>query len=147
MKPVASLLVLIRPSRRLQLIQSLAHVVAAAAVLSSIIPPWLAVTLLLLVGASLARLRRPSPVAGLLLRGDGGLETLCAGGDPKGVQNTTSEVMVHPHTLVLSFIVVLLYRQEGRLRSLVLLADSLEPEDFRQLRLWLRWRSTATHPT
>jgi hypothetical protein len=43
----------------------------------------------------------------------------------------------------LSFLVVLLYRQEGRLRGLTLLGDSLTAEDFRQVRLWLRWRSTA----
>jgi hypothetical protein len=50
---------------------------------------------------------------------------------------------VHPHTLVLSFLVVVLYRQDGGLRSLTLLADSLTAEDFRQLRLWLNWRSAA----
>jgi hypothetical protein len=53
---------------------------------------------------------------------------------------------VHPHTVVLSFLVVLLYRSQGRLRSMTLLGDSLSGEDFRQLRLWLRWRSTAPNP-
>jgi hypothetical protein len=46
----------------------------------------------------------------------------------------------------LSFLVVLLYRQQGRLHSMTLLGDSISEEDFRQLRLWLRWRSTATKP-
>jgi hypothetical protein len=32
------------------------------------------------------------------------------------------------------------------LRFLTLLGDSLAAEDFRRLRLWLRWRSTATKP-
>jgi hypothetical protein len=71
------------------------------------------------------------------LSGDGRFETVGAGG-------TASEAIVHPHTLVLSFLVVLLYREEGRLRSMTLLRDSLTAEDFRQLRLWLRWRSTAS---
>jgi toxin CptA len=136
MKAVAPLSVSLKPSRRLLLIQSLAHAVAAAAVLAATIPSWLAAVLLLLIGASLARMRLVAPVAALLLRGDGRLETV-------GADGTASEAAVHPHTLVLSFLVVVLYRQDGRLRSLTLLADSLAAEDFRQLRLWLNWRSTA----
>jgi toxin CptA len=136
MKAVAPLSVSLKPSRRLLLIQSLAHAVAAAAVLAATIPSWLAAVLLLLIGGSLARMRLAAPVAALLLRGDGRLETV-------GADGTASEAAVHPHTLVLSFLVVVLYRQDGRLRSLTLLADSLAAEDFRQLRLWLSWRSTA----
>jgi toxin CptA len=139
MKPVAPLSVSIRPSRRLLLIQLAAHVVAAGAALAAALPSWLAAILLILIGASLARLRGMSPVATLVLRGDGRLEKV-------GADGTATEVIVHPHTLVLSFLVVLLYREQGRLRSLTLLADSLAADDFRQLRLWLRWRSTAAHP-
>jgi len=139
MKPVAPLSVSIRPSRRLLLIQSLAHLVAAGALLAASLPSWLAVVLLLLIGASLARMRRMSPVANLVLGGDGQLQIV-------GADGTANAAVVHPHTLVLSFLVVLLYRQEGRLRSLTLLADSLAAEDFRQLRLWLRWRSSAVNP-
>jgi toxin CptA len=139
MKPVARLSIPIRPSRRLLLMQSMAHVIAAAAVLAATLPSWLAAVLLLLVGASLARMRRLLPADGLLLSGDGQCAIV-------GADGTASEVIVHPHTLVLSFLVVLLFRREGRLQSLTLLADSLSAEDFRQLRLWLRWRSTATNP-
>jgi toxin CptA len=137
MKAIASLSVSLKPSQHLLLIQSLAHAVAAGAVLTATLPAWLAAVLLLLIGASLARVRRVSPVETLLLSGDGRFETVGAGG-------TASEAIVHPHTLVLSFLVVLLYREEGRLRSMTLLRDSLTAEDFRQLRLWLRWRSTAS---
>ena len=137
MKAIASLSVSLKPSQHLLLIQSLAHAVAAGAVLTATLPAWLAAVLLLLIGASLARVRRVSPVETLLLSGDGRLETVGAGG-------TASEAIVHPHTLVLSFLVVLLYREEGRLRSMTLLRDSLTAEDFRQLRLWLRWRATAS---
>ncbi len=139
MKPVALLSLAIKPSRRLLLIQSVAHAVAVAAVLASTVPSWLAAILLILIGASLARLRRPSPVAGLVLGADGGLQTV-------GADGTANQALVHPHTLVLSFLVVLLCRQDGRLRALTLLADSLAPEDFRQLRLWLRWRSAVAKP-
>ena len=134
MKPIAPLTLSIKPSRRLLLVQLLAHAVAAGAVLASAIPPWLAAVLLLLVGASLARARRAVAASGLLLRGDGGLEIVSADG-------TASATEIHAHTLVLSFLVVLLYRQQGRLCSLTLLGDSMPAEDFRQMRLWLRWRS------
>ncbi|OHC64905.1 MAG: hypothetical protein A2040_08510 [Rhodocyclales bacterium GWA2_65_19] len=139
MKPVASVSVFLKPSRRLRLVQAIAHGVAAGAVLAATIPPWLVAVLLILVGASLALARRTEPVASLILRGDGRLETV-------GADGTASEAAVHPHSVVLSFLVVLLYRQQGRWRALTVLADSLAADDFRQLRLWLRWRSNATHP-
>ena len=139
MKQVALLSVSIKPSRRLLFIQLAAHVVAVGAVLAATLPSWLAAVLLLLIGASLARVRRKPQVARLVLRGDGRLEAV----SPDGM---ASDALVHPHTLVLSFLVVLLYRQQGGLRFLTLLGDSLAQEDFRQLRLWLRWRSTAANP-
>ena len=139
MKSVAPLSVSIKPSRRLLFIQSAAHVVAAGAVLSAAISSWLATTCLILIGASLAHQRRRPVAVGLVLGGDGRIQIV-------GADGTATEVVVHSHTLVLSFLVVLLYRREGHLRSLTLLTDSLEHEDFRQLRLWLRWRATATNP-
>ncbi len=139
MKPVAPMAVSLKPSQRLLVIQSLAHLVAAGAVLASNLPAWLVAFLLLLTGASLARIRRPLAIASVTLGGDGGIEIV-------GADGTASEAVVHRHTVVLSFLVVLLYRQQGRLRSMTLLGDSLPDEDFRQLRLWLRWRSAATNP-
>ena len=139
MKPVAPLSVSIKPSRRLLVIQSAVHVLAIASVLASTLPSWLGAVLLLSIAASLARLRRRLPVENLVLHGDGRLETV-------GTDGTVSEALLHPHTLVLSFLVVLRYRQQGRPNSVTLLGDSLAPEDFRQLRLWLRWRSTAANP-
>ncbi len=136
MKPVAPLTIPLKPSRRLLLVQSTAHLVAAGAVLASTIPSWLMALLLLLVGLSLARQRRLPTVAAIVLRGDGNIEIV-------GADGTANEAVVHPHTLVLSFLVVLLYRQQGRLRSLTLPGDSLAFDDFRQLRLWLRWQSAA----
>jgi len=139
MKEIAPLAISVKPSRHLWVIQSAAHLAAAAAVLASSLPSWLAAMLLLLVGASLARMRRMSPLERLLLRGDGQLEVV-------GADGAASVARVHPHTLVLPFLVVLVYRQEGRVRSLTMLGDSLAPEDFRQLRLWLRWYSIGANP-
>jgi toxin CptA len=139
MKPVAPLSVSFKPSQRLLVVQSLAHLVAAVAVLAANLPVWLIAILLLLIGASLARIRRPLPGASLVMGGDGHIEIV-------GADGTASKAVVHPHTVVLSFLVVLLYRSEGRLRCLTMLGDSMTDEDFRQLRLWLRWRSIATKP-
>lgn len=139
MKPVAPLTIPLRPSRRLLLVQSVAHLSAAGAVLASTIPSWLMALILLLVGLSLARQRRLPPVAAIVLRGDGAIEIV-------GADATAREAEVHPHTVVLSFLVVLLYRQQGRLRSLTVPDDSLAAEDFRRLRLWLRWQSAAAGP-
>jgi hypothetical protein len=151
MKPVASLSLAIKPSRRLLVIQSIAHIVAAGAVLAANLPSWLVVMLLMLIGASLAHLRHMPVVTGLVLSGDGRLQTVGACRPAKRnsrqtESGTASDAVVHPHTFVLSFLVVLLYRQEGRLRSLTLLGDSLGTDDFRQLRLWLRWRCGAAKP-
>ena len=139
MKPVAPLPVSLKPSQRLLAIQSLAHLVAAGAVLAANLPASMTVFLLLLTGASLARVRRPLPVAAVILRGNGTIEIV-------GADGTASEAVVHPHTVVLSFLVVLLYSQQGRLRSMTLLGDCMSAEDFRQVRLWLRWRSVAANP-
>ena len=146
MKPTAPLSVSIKPSGHLLVMLAVAHALAIGAVLAATLPSWLAAVFLLLIGASLARARRMPAVESLTLGGDGQLGIVGPDGDPKVVQSKASTAVVHPHTLVLSSLVVLLYRQEGRLRSLTLLGDSLAVEDFRQLRLWLRWRSSAANP-
>ena len=101
---------------------------AAASALASTIPSWLLAGLLILIGFSWLRLRRSVQVAALILRGDGRLETVAA-------DDMATEAVIHPHTLVLSFLVALLYRQNGRLHALTLFGDSLAVEDLRQLRL------------
>lgn len=138
MQSIAPFAVSFKPSRRLLLIQGVAHVVAAAAVISAVLAPWLTVTFLILIGASLAYQRRSGAITGLVLGNEGRLEIV-------GADGTAIDAVVHPHTVVLSFLVVLLYRRDRRLHSLVLLSDSFGGDDFRQLRLWLRWRSSATN--
>jgi hypothetical protein len=136
MRPVAPLSLPIKASRRLLLVQLVAHIVAVAAVISSATQSGLAAFLLLLVGYSWLRVHRSSPVTGLVLRGDGTIETI-------GSDGAVAGAVLHHHTLVLSYLVVLLYRQNDRLRALTLLRDNLSAEDFRQLRLWLRWRGST----
>ncbi|MBK7014874.1 MAG: hypothetical protein IPH39_04680 [Sulfuritalea sp.] len=139
MQPGAPLTILLKPSRRLLAIQLAVHGIAAASVLLSSIPGWMAALTLVLVGYSLARLRGASFPVRLILRDQGQFETVGAG-------DTATEALVHPQTVVMAALIVLLYRQEGRVRSLTLAGDSLSPEDARQLRLWLRWRAAPGQP-
>jgi toxin CptA len=48
-------------------------------------------------------------------------------------------------TYVTAFLTVLILRLSGarRVRSVVLMSDSMAAEDFRRLRVWLRWRPQA----
>ena len=129
-----SLTVPLRRSRRLLVVLCTAHALAGASVMSAVLPGAVAAALLAAVGASLAfALRREWPSA-LVLHGDGTLETVSAAGAP-------TPARVHPHTVALGGLVVLLYRQEGRIRSVPLLSDCFATaEDFRELRVWLRHR-------
>ncbi|MBP6636353.1 MAG: hypothetical protein KA179_01625 [Sulfuritalea sp.] len=139
MQPGAPLTIPLKPSRHLLAIQLAAHGIAAASVLLSSIPGWMAALTLVLVGYSLARLRAARFPVRLILRDQGQFETV-------GADDTATEALVHPQTVVMAALIVLLYRQEGRVRSLTLASDSLAPEDARQLRLWLRWRAVPSQP-
>lgn len=73
-------------------------------------------------------------VSRLILHADGSLELM----RDKGLAEAAS---VHPHSTVTSLLVVLLLETARGLETLVVLPDTLGPEDFRMLRLWLRWRA------
>lgn len=132
MQSIAPLVLSIRPSRRLLACQLVAHVLSGLAVLLATLPSWLAAVLLLAVGASAARLRRPLEIRTLVLRPDRRIELIDATG-------AVREADVDPHTTVISFLVVLLFRTDGRSGALTLAGDSMAAEDFRHLRVWLRW--------
>jgi hypothetical protein len=136
MRAVAPQRIGVLASRQLLLIQSVAHLVAVVAVWLSNLPALLSATLMLVIGASLAVQRRPQSVIGLILGGDGALEKVDAEG-------TAIRVMLAPQTLVLPFLVILLWREGRRHCSLPVMRDSMSADDFHTLRLWLRWQSTA----
>ncbi len=75
--------------------------------------------------------RRPAVVA-LRLNADGSLELRAAGQD-------WQPVSLLPHSSVTPWLCMLAYRAQGKARSLALYPDSLHPDDFRHLRVWLRW--------
>lgn len=77
--------------------------------------------------------RRPVVVA-LRLNGDGRLELRAAGEDWQAAD-------LLPRTSVTPWLCILAYRAQGKIHSLALYPDSLHPDDFRHLRVWLRWQA------
>lgn len=129
------------PSCQLAILLAVTHGVALAAVMLVSLPLWIKFALLASIFASvwrnLIRQRGPHSIVSLTLRGDGWLEFSRQDG-------SRGEARLHPHTTVTSLMTVLLLRQEGRIEALVLLPDAIESEDFRLLRLWLRWRTARS---
>ncbi|HEY8856130.1 MAG TPA: protein YgfX [Rugosibacter sp.] len=159
MRPVAKYSVFVRPSRFLKRLVWIAHFITACIVLSTNVPDLLQGALLLLIGASWIKNDGMASTTELILHGDGRIKkvgvaeaTPLQGGRTQDAHfsiadgDTANDMVLHPHSTVLPFLVILLYRQKSRLQSLVLLKDSLEAEDFRQLRLWLRWQIKQMPP-
>lgn len=112
------------------------------AALSLFLPPlaghWQAL-LLLAVLFSLHRTLRSSAFRSLRLAADGAWLRRVA-----GEQEFRIEVLADSTVFV--WLVVLRFRLEGegRVRALTLLPDHLSREEFRMLRIWLRWHSAAS---
>ena len=112
------------------------HVLAAGCVVAV---PWswlLRSALLVLVGFSLWNALRPSRILGLRLCGRDTLEGILLG----GYRETLS---VLPSSTVFGRLIVLRLRigEEQRASNLALLPDQMTREQFRVLRLWLRWHA------
>ena len=123
-------------SRQLLVLLLLLH---AGALAAALLADLLLLIRLLLVMAILAsagfKLRRdPGRVCALTLDADGTLEFERADG-------RRGRARVLAQSTVIAWLVVLLLRGEGGRVALSVLPDALSPEDFRALRLWLRWRA------
>lgn len=89
--------------------------------------------LLLVIGASFARVRRFEAPKTLVLRGNRQFMKVGAGETAHEVDRSSS---------LLGAMIVLRFRDEGRLRSLVLLPDSfVDAEDMRRFRRWFIWQA------
>lgn len=131
----------IKPSRRLALLTALAHGAAAAAVVAVEFPPWVTTTLLFAIGVNCAAgLRRhafllhPESIIALRIGNEEEVQVELRGGEcnPCTLLSTT---FVSPWLSVLN-----LSAGEGApARHTVLFEDSLDAEDFRRLRVRLRW--------
>jgi hypothetical protein len=127
------------PSRRLAATVIVAHVAALGAAVAGLPPPAAAIVAAGLAASAVEHVRRallrsPVAVAALELDAAGGVVVAGPGGDWLPARLTSAAVPL-PWLAVLSLRDAL-----GRRRTAVVLPDSLAPEPFRRLRVWVRWR-------
>ena len=128
----------LRRSRQLDILLLLVHAAALGAVALAALPLWLRLVLLAAIAASawIAARRQsgPGPVCSLTLNADGTI-------DLERSPGSVGKAAVLAQSAVTTSLTVLLLRCDGRREALAVLPDSLDPDDFRSLRLWLRWRA------
>jgi toxin CptA len=127
------------PSRWLAATVIVAHAAALAAAVAGLPAPAAAIVAAGLAASAVEHVRRalhrsPLAVAALELDADGGAAVAGPAGDWSPARVADAAVPV-PWLAVLSLRDAL-----GRRRTAVVLPDSLAPEPFRRLRVWLRWR-------
>ncbi len=135
----------LRPSRLLAVLLTLAHAAAISIVLIVNLPHWLkAVASVVLIVQWVLAVRRQA-----LLQGAGAVTALEVTSDHRVNIETRSagwcEYDVLGSTYVTSYLTILNLRQSGNraAKHVPLLRDSLNSEDFRQLRIWLRWKQDS----
>lgn len=116
------------------------HGLALAAAAFTPWPLWVKVTMIAALSGSLAFSRRlwAARVTGLRLLGDGRLECQLAGEEEFRPAELLPGATVHPWLTA-----VRLKLPEGRV-AVVVLPDCTTIEEFRCLRVWLRWRADFT---
>jgi len=130
------------PSWLLAALLALVHGAAIAIVLLVNIPPWAAVVAAAGLAVNLfvavrqhALLQTPNSAVAIEIGND----------DKLGIQSRRgewSEYAVLGNTYVTAYLTVLNLRQTDTraVRRIALFPDSLDAEDFRKLRVWLRWK-------
>jgi toxin CptA len=135
--------VALRPSAILSAALIASHAAALAGLLASGLPGWAigvsSVALALSLWQGLQRhalLRSARSVVALHLGDDGALTADLKDGSSR-------QAGVHPASSMLAFLTVALLREPERrfARPVVLAADSADPDDLRQLRVWMRFRA------
>jgi len=136
----------LRPSRQLAAALTLLHLGALACLVPLALALWLkALAVLALLASLVFMLRRSALLAAsdsivaLMPKDDGMIRYVLGDGEE-------IEAEVLPDTTVYRFAAVVLLRAPGarRVRSVLVLPDSMDAEAFRHLRVWLRWRSTVS---
>ncbi|MDH5536325.1 MAG: hypothetical protein OEZ08_12260 [Betaproteobacteria bacterium] len=141
MDAAAPFIIALRPSRRLAWLLGLAHLAAAGAVWVLELPLWLAIPLVL----SLAVHGVTQVARAALLRGVNSVMAVEAG-RASGVPFRDRDGAWHEGSLlgssyvspVLTILNLRLAATRG-LRHVVILPDAVDPDEFRRLRVWLRW--------
>lgn len=124
-------------SRTLFLLLLLLHFLAAASLLAFPLPSVLSVFFLVPLAISVCFVFRPRKILALRLCERGQLDCRLL----DGIWVTAT---IRPETTVFNRLIVLRLRidEEPGVTSLVLITDHFRLDDFRILRLWLRWRTT-----
>ncbi|HKW37066.1 MAG TPA: protein YgfX [Burkholderiales bacterium] len=144
--PAAPLLRLdLKPSPRLAAALALAHGLALAAAGLGLggWPRWLAWTLILLsLGVTSARalLRTTGQAVSLELHEDGRASW------KNRLGRWQESRLGGSHFVSAVLAIIELKTSPGRTKRVVIAADSVTPEDFRRLRVWLRWRRDPSVP-
>ncbi|MBI1988389.1 MAG: hypothetical protein HYS65_01405 [Betaproteobacteria bacterium] len=132
----------LRPSRILAATLVLAHGAAVAMVVLAGTAPWLeAIAIAALVASLVFNVRQSA----LLRTADAVIGLEIASDDKFSIQTQRGgwiECEVLGSTYVISFLTILNLKRtdSGRITRAVILPDSLDAEDFRKLRVWLRWK-------
>lgn len=132
----------LRSSRILAATLVLAHGAAIAMVVLAGMAPWLEAIAIAALAASLVFNVRQSA---LLHAADAVIGLEIASDDKFSIQTRRGgwiECEVLGSTYVTSFLTILNLKRtdSGRITRAVILPDSLDTEDFRKLRVWLRWK-------
>jgi len=140
------------PSRRLALLLVAAHGATLAAVAAIDTPVWFRSLVMLGIALSLSlaiyKMHGSRRIIRLTLRSDGLLEVGRLN-EQSGQSVQSATLRVHPHSTVTSLLTVVLLENGKRgkcgkrLEALTLLPDALNSEDYRRLRLWLRWQAVT----
>jgi toxin CptA len=135
----------LRPSRILAAILVIAHGAALAVIALVSVPLWLKVIAIAALAVSLVfeirqtvLLRAPDAVVALEIASDDALSIQTRRGD-------WIECEVLGSTYVTYFLAIVNLKDQGsgRVKRAVILPDSIDAEDFRKLRVWLRWKRNA----
>ena len=130
----------LRPSRNLALMLVSMHAAALLVVGSLEFFLWTKLALLLLTAISAWNCRKywrgAHRIVLLNLRDKGALAYVRMSG-------ATGEASVHGQSTITPWLSVILLKSGTGLESLVLLPDALNPDDYRCLRVWLRWQSAT----
>jgi len=132
----------LRPSRVLAVVLIFAHGLTAAVVVFTVLPMgWMMPTIMAVLLTSLtlglhgAMLRRFDAIVVVKFSEDGTLSTQNKRGHWVECDTLSS-------TYVSKLLIVLNLRLEnGKIRHMTILPDAIDPEDFRALRVWLRWKA------
>ena len=147
----------IHPSRCLANALLAVHLLAALLVLVATIAPQWKAALLLAVGVSLAYRRRSQGPRDFVFHPDGRVDFLeSSSNSPVGACDTPSSDAapravpvfdVDDASRLLGVLMVVRFRRVSIRHALILLPDSFaHPDDYRRLRIWLKWQGKAVAP-